>query len=149
MPGSARSALVSLKTVRIQVPASAGDGRRGPVIELVDLGLACCALEVEAALRLGLVTGTDAESVDCHVLLVAGTLTRALSQAVVAAWQQIPAPKAVVAFGACADSGGPYWDAPTVLPGTAPLIPVDLFVPGCPPGPTALVQALSQLGTAR
>lgn len=134
--------------MRVQAPGSAIDGGPGPVIELVDLGLACCALEVEAALRLDLLRTVDADHpADLHVLLVAGTISRALSEAVLAAWQRVPEPRAVVSFGACADSGGPYWDAPTVVPGAQSLLPVDLFVPGCPPGPAALAQALAQLGT--
>jgi len=131
--------------VRFRV--SSGPGRAEPdrVVQIVDLGLACCALEVESAMRLGLLQPADGEPVDCHVLLVAGTVTTALRDAVSAAWQQVPEPKAVVSFGACADSGGPYWDAPTVVPGVRTLLDVDVFVPGCPPGPTALVQALRDL----
>jgi len=48
----------------------------------------------------------------------------------------------VLAFGACATSGGPYWDAPSVVPGVDALIPVSRYVPGCPPGPDSLIAAL-------
>jgi len=118
-------------------------------VELVDLGLACCALEVEAALRNGLLEPAQVDEVDCRVLLVAGTVTRALAPAVRQAWERLPDPKAVVAFGACADSGGPYWDAPSVVPGVDASLAVDVYVPGCPPRPEALADALRLLGSSR
>lgn len=131
--------------MRVRIP---GDPDR--TYDLVDLGLACCALEVESALRSGLLEfaeSPESAPVHCHVLLVAGTVTGALAGAVLRAWQEVPDPKAVVAFGACADSGGPYWDAPTVVPGASALLPVDRYVPGCPPRPQALVDALRALGS--
>ena len=78
------------------------------------------------------------------VLLVSGTVTYALAPAVRGAWERAAAegPVRVLAFGACATGGGPYWDAPTVVPGVDSLIPVERYVPGCPPGPDALVAAL-------
>lgn len=114
-------------------------------VELVDLGLACCALEVEAALRHGMLERSASAMVDCHVMLVAGTVTRTLAPAVLRAWECLPGPKAVVAFGACADSGGPYWDAPSVVPGIDTGLAVDVYVPGCPPRPEALADALRTL----
>ena len=130
--------------MRVRVP-----GDPAVHVDLVDLGLACCALEVESALRLGILEAAGAEPIDWRVLLVAGTVTRALAPAVREAWERIPAPKAVVAFGACADSGGPYWDAPSVMPGVERSLPVDVYVPGCPPRPQALADALRLLGSPR
>jgi NADH-quinone oxidoreductase subunit B len=123
-------------------------------VDLHHLGLACCALEVEAAMREGLIAedvppdGTmeaDVQQVDGHVLLVAGTVTHALAPAVRAAWEAMPEPRFVLSFGACADSGGPYWDAPTVRPGIDGAIPVGAYVPGCPPRPDSLASAIRLL----
>lgn len=127
--------------MRVRVP-----GEPALNVELVDLGLACCALEVEAALRNGLLEPAEVDQVDLRVLLVAGTVTRALAPAVQRAWDGLPGPKAVVAFGACADSGGPYWDAPSVVPGVDASLAVDAYIPGCPPRPQALPDALRALG---
>jgi NADH-quinone oxidoreductase subunit B len=79
-----------------------------------------------------------------HVLVVAGTVTRALASTVLAAYQALPEPRVVVAFGACAISGGPYWDSYSVLPGAGEIVPVDLRVPGCPPSPHDLAAAISR-----
>ena len=115
-------------------------------VELVNLGLACCSLEVEAAVGSGALaseSGSD-PAPDAPVLLVSGTVTHALAPAVLRAWERAAeqGPVRVLAFGACATSGGPYWDAPTVVPGVDTLIPVNRYVPGCPPGPDSLVAAL-------
>jgi NADH-quinone oxidoreductase subunit B len=115
-------------------------------VELVNLGLACCSLEVEAAVGSGALAseaGSD-PAPDATVLLVSGTVTHALAPAVLRAWERAAeqGPVRVLAFGACATSGGPYWDAPTVVPGVDTLIPVNRYVPGCPPGPDSLVAAL-------
>lgn len=121
------------------------------VVELQHLSLACCALEVEAALREGLVcvepagVAGQASAVDGYVLLVAGTVTEALAPAVRAAWERLPEPRFAVSFGACANSGGPYWDAPTVRSGVAQDVPVGAYVPGCPPRPDALAGAIRAL----
>jgi NADH-quinone oxidoreductase subunit B len=118
----------------------------GVAVELVNLGLACCSLEVEAAVGSGVLapeTGADPRP-DATVLLVSGTVTHALAPAVLRAWERASewGPVRVLAFGACATSGGPYWDAPTVVPGVDALIPVRRYVPGCPPGPDSLIAAL-------
>jgi NADH-quinone oxidoreductase subunit B len=118
-------------------------------ILVLSLGLACCAMEIESAIRLGLLV-PDAPSsgpVERTVVLVSGTVTTPLAPAVVAAVERAsveaaPAPVSVVAFGACASTGGPYWDAPSVVPGADRLVPVSAYVPGCPPRPDALIDAL-------
>ena len=117
---------------------------------VADLGLACCALEVEAAVASGLLLPDDdadpGHPAGRTVLLVSGTVTWALAPAVTAALEALGSDETIVlAFGACATSGGPYWDAPTVVPGVDHLVPVHGYVPGCPPRPEALVAALRSL----
>jgi len=121
-----------------------------------DVGLACCAVEFLAATagaasaphgdvaRLGAVP-TAADAADADVLLVSGTVTAKLAPAVRALYDRLPGDKHVIAFGACASSGGPYWDSYCVIPGVGTLLPVDVWVPGCPPRPEALLDALRSL----
>ena len=116
-------------------------------VVVLSLGLACCAMEIESAIRLGLlVPDVDpAGPAERTVVLVSGTVTGPLAPAVAAAVEAVPAPVSVVAFGVCASTGGPYWDAPTVVPGADRLVPVAAYVPGCPPRPDALIDALLAL----
>jgi len=117
------------------------DAGRGCALWICDAGLACCAVEVAAALsRLdpGLAEGTA----EVNVFVVAGTVTDKLAPLVLAAYQQVPEPKFVLSFGACSNSGGPYWDSYCVTKGVDQLIPVDVYVPGCPPRPEALLAGL-------
>jgi NADH-quinone oxidoreductase subunit B len=117
-----------------------------PSIRVGSVGLACCAVEVDSAVRLGLLTPERPAEPKARetALLVAGTVTVPLAAALrrVVADQRSRGPLRVVAFGACATSGGPYWDAPSVLAGADREIAVDYYVPGCPPRPDALVAAL-------
>lgn len=121
-------------------------------IVVANLGLACCALEVDAAIQSGHFLPEDAAAAGeeppaaLTILLVAGTVTDVLAPAVLRAHADLPGPVQVVSFGACATSGGPYWDAPTVLKGIDQLLPVAMYVPGCPPRPEALVAALLAMG---
>jgi NADH-quinone oxidoreductase subunit B len=79
-----------------------------------------------------------------HILVIAGTVTHALAPTVKSAYDALQEPKVVVAFGACAISGGPYWDAYSVVSGAHEIVPVAIQVPGCPPGPEELAAALMQ-----
>ena len=79
-----------------------------------------------------------------HILVIAGTLTQALIPTVRSAYDALLEPKVVVAFGACAITGGPYWDSYSVIPGADQVVPVDIHVPGCPPSPQELAVALAQ-----
>jgi NADH-quinone oxidoreductase subunit B len=109
-----------------------------------DVGLACCAVEVVAAsLRAG--AGTADESRPPDVLVVAGTLTDTMAPAIRRLYDELPDPKYVLSFGACADCGGPYWDSYCVTKGVDQLVPVDVYVPGCPPRPEALLDGLRLL----
>ena len=115
-------------------------------------GLACCSLEVEAAVATGLlirdepVEESSTGGPTSSVLVVAGTITEALEPALEALHGQLAAlgPVRVMSFGACATSGGPYWDAPTVATGIRSF-PVESYVPGCPPRPEALVAELERI----
>jgi Ni,Fe-hydrogenase III small subunit/Pyruvate/2-oxoacid:ferredoxin oxidoreductase delta subunit len=78
-------------------------------------------------------------------LLVTGPVTLAMRQALLATYDAAPSPRIVIAVGACAISGGPYLDHPEVENGAAGLLPVDLFVPGCPPHPWTILDGLLRL----
>lgn len=78
-------------------------------------------------------------------LLLTGPVTKGMELAVRKTWEAMPAPKIVVAVGACAISGGPFVDHPEVLNGAGALLPVDLHVPGCPPHPFTILDGLLRL----
>lgn len=117
-------------------------------ISILQAGLACCGVEASSV---DLVDGAwnDAQSTNSisaaeHILVIAGTLTQALIPTVMSAYEALVEPKVVVAFGACAITGGPYWDSYSVIPGADQVVPVDIHVPGCPPSPQELAAALRQ-----
>ena len=117
-------------------------------VSVLQAGLACCGVESSS---IDLVAGAweQTESVSKisaaqHILVIAGTVTNALVPTVKSAYDALQDPKVVVAFGACAISGGPYWDSYSVVSGAHEIVPVDIQVPGCPPGPEELVAALMQ-----
>jgi NADH-quinone oxidoreductase subunit B len=113
-----------------------------------DLGLACCAVELAAATAAHpeLAAGARGQEGDrVEVMVVSGTVTDKLAPAVLAAYQRLPEPRAVLSFGSCANSGGPYWDSYCVTKGVDQLVPVDVYVPGCPPRPEALLAGLRLL----
>jgi NADH-quinone oxidoreductase subunit B len=133
-------------------------------LRVFDAGLACCAVEVSAALRrctellpaagsgpgdspeIGVSAGPGDGPV--NVLVIAGTVTDKLAPLVLAAYRGLPEPRRVLSFGACSNSGGPYWDSYCVTKGADQIIPVDVYVPGCPPRPEALVHGLLLLRDA-
>jgi NADH-quinone oxidoreductase subunit B len=122
------------------------DAGRDCALWICDAGLACCAVEVAAALSRVAASGAPAESMaGVNVFVVAGTVTDKLAPLVRHAFEQVPEPRLVLSFGACANSGGPYWDSYCVTKGVDQLIPVDIYVPGCPPRPEALLAGLDLL----
>jgi NADH-quinone oxidoreductase subunit B len=120
-------------------------------LSVFDLGLACCAVEFVAATlaRPDLLIPEPASVLSdadwTEVLVVSGTVTDMMVPAVRRLYEEMPEPRYVVSFGSCANSGGPYWDSYCVTKGVDQIIPVDVFVPGCPPRPEALVQGIAVL----
>ena len=116
-------------------------------IAVASVGLACCAMEVDEALRRGLLVPDEQAGAagGRSFLLVAGTVTDALVPVVRSLLAAAPDGTQVVSFGACAATGGPYWDAPTVAKGVDQFVPVARYVPGCPPRPESLVEGLLAL----
>jgi NADH-quinone oxidoreductase subunit B len=117
-------------------------------VSVLQAGLACCGVEsssVDLVANAWEQTQSVAKlSAAQNILVIAGTVTHALAPTVKSAYDALQEPKVVVAFGACAISGGPYWDSYSVVSGAHELIPVDIQVPGCPPGPKELAAALMQ-----
>jgi NADH-quinone oxidoreductase subunit B len=121
-------------------------------LHVLEMGLACCGVEVREARRLAAAAGAvradpdgPADPSALHVLVVAGTVTTRLAPALRAALAEVPEPRAVLAFGACAATGGPYWDSYAVLPGAHEVVDVDAWVAGCPPSPADLLAGLSEV----
>ena len=114
-------------------------------------GTACCAIEMMAAaasrhdlMRIGIIPRSSPRQAD--VMIVAGTVTMKMALRVKKLYEQMADPKYVVAMGSCATSGGPYWQhGYHVLKGVDIVIPVDVYVPGCPPRPESLLQGLMML----
>ena len=114
-------------------------------------GTACCFIEFAALLgsrfdfdRFGLVPRSSPRQAD--LLIVAGTVTMKMGPALVRLYEQMPEPKYVIAMGACTITGGMFSaDSTTAVRGVDKLIPVDLYLPGCPPRPEAIFDAVIKL----
>ena len=117
----------------------------------LQFGLACCAIEMIAASMARFDIARFGSEVfrpsprQADLLIVSGTVTKKMTPAVVRLWNQMPEPKYCIAMGACAISGGPFKQGYNVLKGIDRFVPVDIYIPGCPPRPEALLHGLMQL----
>lgn len=117
----------------------------------MQFGLACCGIEMGAAfaskfdvIRFGVIP-FPASPRQADLLVVAGTLTDKMAAPLKRVYDQMPEPKYVISMGSCANCGGPYWDSYSVTKGCDQVLPVDVYVPGCPPRPEALLQGIIRL----
>jgi NADH-quinone oxidoreductase subunit B len=125
-------------------------GRRSSVWPLM-FGLACCAIEMIAAqasrydmARFGMEVMRPTPR-QADMMLVSGTVTKKMVPLIVRLYNQMPEPKYVVAMGACASGGGPFKEGYNVVAGIDKFLPVDVYIPGCPPTPQALIAGMIKL----
>ncbi|CAA7602703.1 NADH:ubiquinone reductase (H+-translocating) [Acididesulfobacillus acetoxydans] len=124
---------------------------RGHSFWPVTFGLACCAIEMMA-------TGDSRYDISrfgwevfrasprqADLMIVAGTCTRKMAPLLRRIYDQMPEPKWVIAMGSCASAGGPFIDSYAMLPGVDKVVPVDVYIPGCPPRPESLLYGILQL----
>jgi NADH-quinone oxidoreductase subunit B len=125
-------------------------GRRSSIWPMM-FGLACCAIEMIATMasrydpaRFGMEIMRPSPR-QADLMIVSGTVTKKMIPQIVRLYNQMPEPKYVVAMGACASGGGPFKEGYNVVSGVDKYIPVDVYIPGCPPTPQALLHGLITL----
>lgn len=125
-------------------------GRRSSLWPMM-FGLACCAIEMIATAasrydfsRFGMEIMRPSPR-QSDVMIVSGTVTKKMIPQIVRLYNQMPEPKYVLAMGACASGGGPFKEGYSVVAGVDKFLPVDVYVPGCPPTPQALLNGLIKL----
>jgi len=125
-------------------------GRRSSIWPMM-FGLACCAIEMICTAasrfdfsRFGMEVMRPSPR-QSDLMLVSGTVTKKMIPQIVRLYNQMPEPKYVVAMGACASGGGPFKEGYNVVSGVDRYIPVDVYIPGCPPTPQALIHGLITL----
>ena len=117
----------------------------------LSFGIACCAIEFMGAFastydldRYGVFPRPSARQAD--VIIIAGTVTFKMAERIKRLYEQMPEPKYVISMGSCSNCGGPYWQhGYHVVKGVDRIIPVDVYVPGCPPRPEALIGGFLKL----
>jgi len=125
-------------------------GRRSSIWPLM-FGLACCAIEMICTMasrfdlaRFGMEVMRPTPR-QADLMIVSGTVTKKMVPQIVRLYNQMPEPKYVIAMGACASGGGPFKEGYNVVSGVDKFIPVDVYIPGCPPTPQALLYGLIKL----
>jgi NADH-quinone oxidoreductase subunit B len=114
-------------------------------------GLACCAIEMICAAASRYDTARFGMEImrpsprQSDLMIVSGTVTKKMIPLIVRLYNQMPEPKYVLAMGACASGGGPFKEGYNVVSGVDKFVPVDVYIPGCPPTPQALLNGLMKI----
>ena len=117
----------------------------------MQLGLACCEMGLMGFGTSGKNAERDGYPLfrstpeQCNVMVVAGWVTKSAAPMVKGLYEQMPKPSYVIAYGECATSGGPWWESYNIIQGIDQVLPVDVYVAGCPPSPENLYAAMMKL----